>query len=139
MLRISYLQELIELMKGDTDDVKDALAYLVDRPLGDMRLLPHLEELLEDRRPCILYVPYRYGELRWLAAEALVAEREKLSIDEPVILRGVVKPLSIGELKDLAKNADIDMSLSAFDTLKKLIQLDKVPVQNRAFWPHTNE
>ena len=83
------------------------LKTLVIDPLGDQRILPYLEALLTDTTPCLVAIPYRFGEIRWLAARALAKERAVLGIKEPVYLQNVVKPLTGQALADLEREAHI--------------------------------
>lgn len=94
MLTNEDLMEFVADLRGD--DVSSraiALDTLWQLPSGDARILPYLEHLLHDKTLCLLGIPYIYGEIRWLAAHALVAERSKLAIGEPVELRNVVRPI----------------------------------------------
>lgn len=76
-------------------------------PSGDRRILPYLERLLTDKTPCLIAIPFVYGEIRWLAAYALAAEREALGINQPVHLRNVVKPLNQADYAKALKAANI--------------------------------
>lgn len=76
--------------------------------LVDERVLPHLEYLLHDKSPCILGFPYIFGEVRWLAARALVAERTALGITEPVRLQNVVKPIDTAGIMKAEDAAELD-------------------------------
>ena len=80
-----------------------ALKDLWQFPSADPRILPYLEHLLYDKAPCILGYPYVFGEVRWLAARALAAERAALGISEPVQLPSVVRP---AETMDIMRAAD---------------------------------
>jgi len=70
-----------------------------ESPSADPRVLPYLEDLLHDKTPCVLGHPYVFGEIRWLAAKALAAERAALGINEPV--RATV--VSPAETRDIIK------------------------------------
>lgn len=80
-----------------------ALKDLWQFPSADPRILPYLEDLVHDKTPCILGYPYIFGEIRWLAARALAAERAALGISEPVQLPSVVRP---AEIMDIMRAAD---------------------------------
>ena len=92
-------------------------------PTADNRVLSYVEALLADRTPCLVSIPYQYGELRWLAAHALAQERRALGITDPVCLLGVVVPLSTEDLVAIARFANVkvrggmDSVLAAFDDL----------------------
>lgn len=94
MLSNQELSEIIEELTNNEVSMKSAmLKVLWDDPAADARILPYLERLLYDKTPCLLAIPYRFGEIRWLAAHALAAERAALGIMKPVRLRNVVPPL----------------------------------------------
>lgn len=59
--------------------------------------------MLHDKTPCVLGHPYVFGEIRWLAGQALAAERAALGISEPVQLPSVVRP---AETMDIMRAAD---------------------------------
>jgi hypothetical protein len=102
----SEFQETVEDLQGDELRIATLKALMIS-PLEDERILPYLEEFLTDTSPCVVAIPYRFGEIRWLAAHALAQEREALGIGEPVILRDVVRPLDLEELAVLEKEAQI--------------------------------
>lgn len=75
-----------DMMNGDITLRASSVEALWKLPTGDKRFLPYLEELLHDKTPCVLGLPYIYGEIRWLAAHALAAEREVQGIGVLVYL-----------------------------------------------------
>ena len=86
--------EWVEDLKSDDPAWRAVtLRTLRDMPTGDARILPHVEQLLHDKTPCVLGLPYIFGEIRWLAANALAAEREAQGISTPVHLQNVVRPI----------------------------------------------
>jgi hypothetical protein len=78
------------------------LKVLIEDPTGDERIRAAVEELLDDRTPCVVMIPIRYGEVRWLAAHALAAERRAAGLDPSVRLAGVTRPIDTGSLSVLA-------------------------------------
>lgn len=91
MLTNQEWKETVEHLTGS--DLSFKVAALKDFwrfPSADPRLLPYLEDLIDDKTPCLLAIPYLFGEVRWLAAKALLAEREALGIRQPVRVRNVV-------------------------------------------------
>jgi hypothetical protein len=101
MLNDKELVELIEDLTSEDAFFRAAtLKVLWEYPSADPRVLPDLEELLNDKTPCILAIPYVFGEIRWLAAHALAAERAALGINEPIYLLNVVRP---AETRDIIK------------------------------------
>jgi hypothetical protein len=76
-------------------------------PSGDPGVLPILEDLLDDRTPSIVRFPIAYGEIRWMAAEALAAERFRQALTELIIAPQTVIPLSATKLFRLAAAAGV--------------------------------
>jgi len=76
----------------------------------DLRLLPHLEKLLEDRAGCLLSIPFWFCEIRYLAAQALANERAAGGITEPVSIDGVAHALRPGDIIDLARRHGLKSS-----------------------------
>jgi hypothetical protein len=66
-------QEFTELVEDLTSQEPDwraiTLRVLLKMPAADERVLPYLEQLLHDKRACLLGIPYIFGEVRWLAAK----------------------------------------------------------------------
>ena len=97
MLTQEDFTEFVADMTGEDASLRAAgLQVLWECPSADRRVLPYLSRLLYDKTPCLLGIPYRFGEVRWLAAHALAAERAALGIQKPVKLRQVVTPLDTG-------------------------------------------
>lgn len=99
-------------------------------PSADKRILPDLERLLHDKTPCLLGLPYIFGEIRWLAANALAAEREALGIREAVRLPNVVIPIDTMGIMRVADAADVKVRGGVeglIDTLGILQETDKLP------------
>ena len=88
MLNHGEFQELVEDLHSKELSMRVAtLKTLQKYPSGDERVLQHIEALLDDKTLCVLMLPYRFGEIRWLAAQALAAERASLGNEEPVRLQ----------------------------------------------------
>jgi hypothetical protein len=100
---------LTELSNDDAEQRVIALRVLARNPGGDPRLLPQLRELLADRTVTVLWIPFEYGEVRWMAAEALAAEYRAAGIDEPVVLDDAPYPLDSGSINALANKAGVDL------------------------------
>ena len=99
MLTSEDFSEFVQDMIGDDVSLRaDGLQVLWESPSADERVLPYLSRLLYDKSPCLLSIPYLFGEIRWLAAHALAAERAALGIQKPVCLPQVVKPLETGDI-----------------------------------------
>ena len=79
MLNNDELQELVEDLHSEDLSMRVAtLETLQKYPSSDERVLQYIEALLDDKTLCVLMLPYRFGEIRWLAAQALAAERASL-------------------------------------------------------------
>lgn len=102
-----FMEFVEDLMGNDVSSRAIALDALWQYPSGDARILPYLERLLHDKALCLMGIPYIYGEIRWLAAHALVAERSKLAIGEPVELRNVVRPIDSKGARRARKAANL--------------------------------
>lgn len=130
---IDFQDTVANLQQDDRRAV--SLRALAMSPLADERILPYLEELLTDTTPCVIALPYRFGEVRWLAAYALAQERKALGIKEPVRLPDVVRPLNTNELATLAQEADvqgrggIEGILEKFAKLRELGRLPRYDLE----------
>lgn len=101
MLTDQEFTELLEDLASEDPSFRAVtLEVLWQFPSADPRVLPYLERLLHDKAPCLLGIPYVFGEIRWFAAHALAAERGALGITEPVRLQNVVRP---AETRDIMK------------------------------------
>lgn len=106
MLTNEELTATIQDLTGQNTSLRAiALKDLWKYPSADKRILPYLEDLLDDETPCLIAIPFVYAEMRWLAAHALLSERESLGINQPVRLSRVLKPLdsrTYGEARNRA-------------------------------------
>lgn len=93
---------LKQLSSANAFDRATSLHSQSRRPLADPRLLARAEELLSDTSPCLLEIPYLFGEVRWRATQAVAALRAALGKLERVELRNVPVSLSANELSQLA-------------------------------------
>lgn len=91
---LTYFIEIFQ--KGDAKEKTLSLKNWYRYPTGDKRILPYIENLLEDRGIYIINIPFRYGEVRYLAAYALVAEYKLLGIDKTIELKQVMLPTEGG-------------------------------------------
>ncbi|MBI4854297.1 MAG: hypothetical protein HY819_21060 [Acidobacteria bacterium] len=105
------------LENNDVSEKAITLRTLIDSPCEDERIVPYLESLLNDRSPCLIGIPYHFGEIRWLAANALANERAILGIKEPVRLLKVAKPLSADEVAHAERVARLKINSSGVDGL----------------------
>ena len=93
---------LQRLRSADLETRCTSLIALKQGPLPDERIAVVVESMLEDRSACLLQLPYKFGEVRWLAAHALAALRRALGKPELVTLSGVAAPIDLADLSALA-------------------------------------
>jgi hypothetical protein len=110
------------LTRGERDDRVFALRNLAGAPTGDARVRLALEPLLADTTPCVLQIPYRFGELRLLAGAALAAERWAAGDEQPVRLR-CVAPLTPDELEALRYAAGAPLPPPRTDPIEQQLEL----------------
>ncbi|MEU7532372.1 hypothetical protein AB0A74_42020 [Saccharothrix sp. NPDC042600] len=126
MLTDEELGEIVDILKAsDAHRRTTMLGVLAKAPTGDPRVLPVVEELLADDTPDLISVPMLFGEIRWVAAHALAAERRAASVPTPVELEGIPQPLSSDELSALVdrsglpRRAGVDGMLTSFAALRE--------------------
>lgn len=111
----------------------NSLRSIAGRPIADLRLLAACERLLADRTMTALSLPYSFGEVRWCAADAVVAVREALAISEPVVLTDAFAPCSTTQIGDLARTTGLPASPGGIDgdlrTLEMLAMMGLLPRQ----------
>ncbi len=115
-----------------------ALENLWHFPSGDYRLIPYIKALLSDQTLCLLGIPYIFGEVRWLAAKALIAERERQGILEGLQLQHVVQPLTMKEYAQARRTAQIALKGGISGVVENLVILrDKgyLPMIDLHLWP----
>lgn len=139
MLSKQEFTEFVEdINSEDLSLVVATLNDLRDYPSADRRVLPYLERLLEDKRPCLLAIPYIFGEIRWLAAKALLAEREALGIGEPVRVLNVVQPIDMKGYAKARRAANISIQggvEGVCENLAMLRDMGYLPMYDLILWP----
>ena len=100
-----------------------ALENLWQFPSGDVKIIPYIKALLSDKTLCLLGIPYIFGEVRWLAAKALIAERERQGIPEGVQLQKVVQPLTMKEYAQARRTAQIALKGGIEGVVENLVIL----------------
>jgi hypothetical protein len=135
---VSYLHRA--LRTGSLEDRVFALQTIARAPTGDAVVRSAIEPLLDDVSPCVLQIPYRFGELRYLAAAALVAERCAAGDGEPLLLR-CTAPLTADELAQRWSAAELpensgcrdptELQLEWFAVLRNHQLLAKIAVEFR--------
>ncbi len=137
MLTNQEFPEFVEdITSGNVSQVVATLEDLRDYPSGDHRVLPYLEHLLHDKTPCILGIPLIFGEVRWLAAHALAAERATLGIRKAIRLRNVVKPINTARITYAEEAANIEFKggvEGVLESLAILRDMDKLPLYDLYF------
>ena len=134
-------QEFTELMEDiaseDVSFLAATLKVLWEYPSADRRVLPYLEPLLHDKTPCVLGHPYVFGEIRWLAAKALAAERAALGINQLVQVT-VVKPAETLDIMQAEYEAKIDGEGGVeglLESLAILRDMGYMPMTELNIWP----
>jgi hypothetical protein len=140
MLSENEFEELIEdLFSSDVSIRAATLKTLCQDPSQDERVLAHLEALLNDTTPCIVMLPYRFAEIRWLAAKALAAERAAIGHSEPVRLHNVVIPFDTEELALLAASAGVKSRggvEGVLEVLATLREMEQLPLYDLELVPN---
>lgn len=139
MLSKQEFAEFVEdINSEDLSLIVATLNDLRDYPSADRRVLPYLERLLEDKRTCLLAIPYIFGEIRWVAAKALLAEREALGIHEPVRLLNVVQPIDMRGYAKARRAANISIRGGVEGVLENLAilrDMGYLPMYDLILWP----
>lgn len=126
------------LSSDDPEERVIMLQVLSQDPTGAKAVLDRVRELMTDRTPVILSVPYEYGEVRYMAARALVAEHRAAGIADPVVLADVPSPLGTDELATLQDRAGMRRMapLVAYAELRQRGDLPLTTVElDPAGWP----
>ena len=135
--------DLIQHLTGSDISLRAiALEDLWQYPSGDKRVWPYVEELLHDTTPCLLGIPFIFGEIRWLAAKALAAEREALGIRKPVRLRNVVRPIDMKEYTTARKAAQVELKPGVEGVLENMAILRNMgclPLVDLNLYPKVKE
>ena len=96
--------ELVEdLSDASARQVAIAMETLLQEPSGDPRVIPLIEQYLDDTTVTLLWIPLTFGEVRWRAAEALSAEYAAQNLGRTVILADAVEPMTVDEIGLLAE------------------------------------
>ncbi len=89
-----------DLASSDVTLKAAALREIARNPTGDRRVVALLKECLDDMTPCVVSLPYLFGEMRYLAAQALKAEGARSGRTDHGVVE-VIKPLTVAELSAL--------------------------------------
>jgi hypothetical protein len=124
-------------LAGSSDnDRAISLQNLAKYPTGDPRVLEALEKLLDDKTPCLLQIPYRFGEMRLLAAAALAAERWAAGDQRPVRLHTTI-PITSDQLDELRQAAKVDRPAYKGDVIAAELRLFAL-LRERRFLPEVD-
>ncbi len=124
--------QLRQLGSVDARERVRMLYSIAARPDPEPSILLACEKLLGDREICLLSIPYRFGEVRFVAAEAVSALRESLGIHVPVKLEGTFTPCTSDDVARLARAADVPMLggvSGTVEALKRLVEMRCVPLR----------
>lgn len=123
---------LERLTNGDARDRVLALNALAGRPRADERLLAACERLLDDRAITVLGIPYEFGEVRWVAADAVASMRGLMGRTDAVVVEDVFAPVSARNVEQLAIEAGVAPSTRGgiegdIETLERAAAAGKLP------------
>ncbi len=102
----------------------EALKQIAAAPVADARLLRAAEALLDDREVCLVQIPYRFGEVRFYAADAVAALRSKAGNAEPVVVVDTFYPLTTDDVGKYAAAAGVEVGAGidgVIATLRELV------------------
>jgi hypothetical protein len=107
------------------------LRVLSECPPTDPAVIAACERLLDDTAITLLSIPYRFGELRAVAAETVWAIRSNLGIDDVVVVPDALPICSANDVAALARRAGFDIegrgTAGTLATLEKLVAANRVP------------
>ena len=134
------LQYTIERLQGKHPS--GILEVIIKDNEADTRIIPYIEKILADTRPCCLYLKptYTYGEIRYAAAHALMNQCKILNIKRKIILPNCVIPLTAGDMGVIEKENNLIIETSGettqqecCDLFLQLQALGKLPVKDFDF------
>ncbi|GEM31423.1 MULTISPECIES: hypothetical protein [Nocardia] len=123
----------VDAFNGSKHDTVIALRTLKKSPYPEVRIIPYIEAALDDRSPCVTGIPYRYGEVRWLAAGALRRVYDALEIRETIVLRDVPMTQSSDQLGELVWELGMHdewIHLDSEELYVRLRDMGKLPVHD---------
>lgn len=132
-MTVSDVDYLIEKLgsPNPTDRVR-ALQAIIREPIASPALLTATEKLLHDRELCVLQIPYLFGEIRIIAAEAVAAIRVQLGIKGLVEVPDAFPALKHDDVARLAEEAGLDIGTGNEGTLaalRTLLAMGRVPTR----------
>lgn len=95
------------LRNGTPQEKAKAIWAMKGSPNATDDIVAALEGLLDDRTIVQMYIPYRYGELRFLVADVLASLRGRQENWDPVVLKDTFHPKTADKLGQLFQRAGI--------------------------------
>jgi hypothetical protein len=126
LLKNSDFEHYVESLNGTPRQRAIPLQGISIDPSPDPRLLAPCEPLLNGRTIALLGLPITFGEVRWLAADAVASLRRVLGISEPVVIPDVFAPVSGGKAMGLLKAAGVEFKAGIEGTIEALETLAKM-------------
>ena len=117
-----------ELQSPDARSRAYILRTIAANPVANEQLLIAAERLLDDRTITLLDIPERFGEVRWLAADAVAALRGVLGRSDAVTLEDTFEPIE--DVEHVAREAGIGSS-KADGVAGKIETLQQVVAEGR--------
>lgn len=101
--------EVLEDLASDDPTTRVlVLLDLAEHPTGRPEVVAAVRRLTDDRTPAVIRVPYAFGEVRWVAAYALIAELRAQGRVEQISIEDIAEPLDVNELGVLELQAGIN-------------------------------
>jgi hypothetical protein len=102
---------IAKLRSEDPRERVAALRALLVAPDPTSEVAAAVDQLLEDRTIAILSIPYRFGEIRYLAAEVAASIRAAAKqFDNPVVLEPGYRTMSLTQMGPLLDQTGCDTS-----------------------------
>jgi hypothetical protein len=124
------IEALLEALKSDeTRVVQNALKHIRLKPTGDSHIQAAIESLLSDKRITIVEIKptVTFGELAYLAGDALTFEYAKGGKEENVVIQNTILPLGASEVHKIASDEEFKEATGTFNDkiMNLLVILDK--------------
>ena len=97
------------LVDGTPHERSVALYAIAATEAPGSDLLSAVESLLDERAIVQMYVPYRYGQLRYIAADALAQLRARVGDMRPIHLAELPVPLNVDRMGQIRSAAGLVM------------------------------
>jgi hypothetical protein len=123
--------QLGELGSAVAKDRASMLLSLCEVPPTDPAVIAACERLLEDTTLTVIGIPYRFGEIRAVAADTVWAIRASQGIDQVVNVPDALVLCSTNDVLRLAREAGVSDEGNGVEgtlrTFEKLVAANKVP------------